>query len=273
MTVAAALSSGAAILAGANIGSSALDAQLLLAAAHDHSREWLLAHPEAELPTPVLTRYQELIHQRSQRRPLVHLTGSREFYGLDLVVTPDVLTPRVETEPMVDWAIKYTPQNSSLIDVGTGSGAIAVAIAQHRPDLHVTATEVSAAALEVARANAELHGLPIKLVQSNLWQNVTDRFNTVVTNLPYLRDDAAAELMEEVKHEPSVALFGGEDGLELYRQFLHGLPDHLEPGGYLFTECDPWQQADLIKAAEPLGLKVIEQNYFIVGFELASPSA
>ena len=169
-------------------------------------------------------------------------------------VTPDVLTPRVETEQMVEWAVKYAPQGGRLLDVGTGSGAIAIAIAVHRPDLHITATDLSTKELAVARRNAKRHGVTITFVESDLWSafDQAAQFDVVVTNLPYLQDDA--DLMPEVKREPAVALFGGPDGLGLYRRFLTGLPNHLKPGGYLFTECDPWQHADLITEAQKSSL-------------------
>jgi release factor glutamine methyltransferase len=169
---------------------------------------------------------------------------------------------------MVEWAIKYAPLDSHLIDIGTGSGAIALAINAHRPDLHITATEITIEALEIARRNAKTHHAEIEFIQSDLWENVTGVYDTIVTNLPYLRTDA--QLMPEVHKEPAVALFGGKDGLELYRRFLSELPAHLRIGGYLFTECDPWQHEGLIAEAAKVGLIPIEQGYFILGFELRS---
>jgi release factor glutamine methyltransferase len=207
-----------------------------------------------------------LIIRRANREPLVHITGTREFYGLDMEITPDVLTPRVETEQMVEWAIKYAPKDSRLIDIGTGSGAIAIAIAKHRPDLHITATDISERELAVARRNATQHNTKIDLIEADLWDKVDGKFDTIVTNLPYLSDDA--DLMPEVKREPAVALFGGPDGLDLYRRFLAALPDHLSPGGYLFTECDPWQHEALTAEAAKHGLEPVEAGYFILGFQL-----
>ncbi len=267
MTAGEAIHYGRSQLEAANITSAHLDAELLLAHVTGLRREQLLARHEQELSPTQSQEFDRLINRRAAHTPLVHLTGSREFYGLDFTITPDVLTPRVETEQMVEWAIRYAPKDSTLIDIGTGSGAIAVAIAKHRPDLEVTATEVSEAALEVARLNASKHDAEIKFIVSDLWETVSGKFQTIVTNLPYLRDDARDELMEEVKHEPYVALFGGSDGLDLYRRFLAGIQDHFEPGGYLFTECDPWQQAKLINETAKYGLRPLEQGYFILGFQ------
>lgn len=268
MTIGEAIHNGRASLEAANITSAQLDAELLLAHTTGFRREQILSRPEQVLSPTQSQEFDHLIIRRAAHTPLVHLTGSREFYGLDFTITPDVLTPRVETEQMVDWAIKYAPQNSSLIDVGTGSGAIAIAIAKHRPDLKVTATEISNATLGVARKNATKHQVGINLIISDLWEDVSGKFQTIVTNLPYLRDDAKSELMEEVKHEPAVALFGGIDGLDLYRRFLTRIQSHLKPGGYLFTECDPWQHTELIAEAAKHNLEPIEQGYFILGFQL-----
>lgn len=253
-------------LAQAGISSARLDALMLLEHSTGQSRERLMAHSDEELQGSTLKLSHALLNQRKQRTPLVHLTGSREFYGLELKITPDVLTPRVETEQIVEWAIQYAPPQSQILDVGTGSGAIAIAIAKQRPDLYVTATEVSPPALTVAKDNALTHQATINFTLSDLLNDVSGRFSTIVANLPYLQ--TTAELMPEVTKEPAIALFGGTDGLELYRRFFTQLTEHLEFPGYVFTECDPWQQADLIGLAKDAGLSIIEQGYFIAGFQL-----
>jgi release factor glutamine methyltransferase len=266
-TVREALDAAIAFLESEKITGARLDAELLLAHTLHKDRAWLLAHDDFELAEHHVADFESFISRRSEHIPVVHLTGTREFYGLDIDITPDVLTPRVETEQMVEWAIKYAPLNSRLIDIGTGSGAIAIAIAAHRPDLHITGTEITDEALSVAARNNKKHHAKLDLIKSDLWEAVAGRYDTIVTNLPYLRADA--DLMPEVRKEPAVALFGGEDGLDLYRRFLADLPKHLTPGGYLFTECDPWQHEDLIKQASAVGLQPIEQGYFILGFQLA----
>jgi release factor glutamine methyltransferase len=253
----------------ATVPGARLDSELIMAYVLGRDRTWLLAHDDTELDQPQLELFESLVARRlNNREPLVHLTGTREFYGLEFDITPDVLTPRVETEQMVDWAIKYAPRDSQLVDIGTGSGAIAVAIKLHRPDLIVTATDLSDKELQVARSNAAKLQADIHFATSDLWSELSgQRFETVVTNLPYLADDA--ELMPEVQHEPAVALFGGPDGLDLYRRFLAGLPDHLALGGYLFTESDPWQHQPLTAETSKIGLSPIEQGYFVLGFQLS----
>jgi release factor glutamine methyltransferase len=267
MTIGEALKHSEQRLRKAGIESFRIDSSLLLEKVTGKPRAWLLAHLEEKLDDKLCQKFIYLVTERSKRIPLVHLTNSREFYGMDFYIDERVLTPRVETEQMVEWAIKYTPQKSRLIDIGTGSGAIAIAIAKHRPDLEISATDVSKEALEVAKKNAVSHKVNINFIQSDLFNSVDSEFSTIVTNLPYLKNDA--DLMPEVQKEPGVALFGGEDGLGLYRRFLGQLPDHLRGGGYLFTECDPWQQADLTSEANKFGLEPIEQDYFILGFKFA----
>lgn len=266
-TVKEALTAAIKFLEAQNISGARLDAELLLAYVLQKDRAWLKAHDDATLTEFQSADFESLISRRSEHIPVVHLTGTREFFGMDISITPEVLTPRVETEQMVEWAIAYAPENSRLVDIGTGSGAIAIAIAEHRPDLRITATDISERELGVARRNVRQFSLEIELLESDLWSNLADRqFETIVTNLPYLRADA--DLMPEVQREPAVALFGGNDGLDLYRRFLAGIKDHLVPGGFLFTECDPWQHEDLIAEAAKYGLTPIEQGYFILGFKL-----
>jgi release factor glutamine methyltransferase len=266
VTIGEAQKQGEDVLRSGGIESARLDASLLLEKVTGRSRSWLLAHDEKKLSDEQEHTFMELVDRRRSRIPLVHLTNQREFYGLDLYIDDRVLTPRVETEKMVDYAIKYAPRDSRLIDIGTGSGALAIVIKHHRPDLDVWATDVSSEALEVAKRNASRLNMLLNMFNANLLDKVEGQFATVVTNLPYLRDDA--DLMPEVQKEPQVALLGGSDGLELYRKFLEQLPDHLEPNGYLFTECDPWQHEALIAEAAKAGLTPIEQSdYFILGFQ------
>lgn len=265
MTYEEALQFGTKQLKRVKIESARIDASLLLTKVTGMPRANVFAHLDDELTSEAAGEFIELINERAKRVPLVHLTNTREFYGIDLYIDKNVLTPRVETEKMVEFAIKYAPQNGKLIDIGTGSGAIAIAIKTHRPDLEVWATEITDEALAVARRNIGNLKLDIKLVRSDLFSKISEKFDVVATNLPYLQDDA--DLMPEVKKEPAVALFGGQDGLDIYRRFLKELPHHLHPNGYLFTECDPWQQASLKTVANRIGLRPFEEDYFILGFK------
>lgn len=199
MTLGEALQLGESKLKGAGIDGGRLDTQIILEFVTGKDRSFILAHEEDQLTPDQEVQFTSLITKRAERTPLVHLTHTREFYGIDLYIDDNVLTPRVETEKMVEFAIKHTPQNGKLIDIGTGSGAIAIAIKTHRPDLEVWATEVNDEALAVARRNIENHKLDIKLVKSDLFSSVSQAFDTVATNLPYLQNDA--DLMPEVQKE------------------------------------------------------------------------
>ncbi len=269
MTLQEAMSASIERMRAAGIASARLDAELLIAHLIGRDRTWVLTHPEAELPVDQTQALEQLVSRRAAREPLVHLTGRREFYGLEFEITPDVLTPRVETEQMVEWAREHLPRGARVIDIGTGSGAIAIALKTVRPDLALTGTEVSPAALEVAQRNARQHGVDVELIVSDLWESVPGTFDGVLTNLPYLKDEAREDLMEEVRHEPDVALFGGPDGLDLYRRMLSQIPTRLNANGYLFTECDPWQHDELIAVAAKYGLEPVELGYFILGFRKA----
>jgi len=252
-------------LASSQITSARLDSELLLAHVLKTNREYIAAHSEQILSPSEQKDFECLIKLRAQRYPLVHLTGTKEFYGLDFSITPDVLTPRAETETMVDWAIMSAPRNAEVLDMGTGSGALAIALAKNRPDLSMSASEVSESALKVARKNAAKYQLNIKFIQSNLWQNINGKFDIIVCNLPYLTTDA--ELLPEVKNEPGVALFGGVDGLDLYREFFMQLPKFIKPAGIVYTECDPWQQAEMAAIAAAAGLVKAREDYFIMEFK------
>ncbi len=244
------------------VASGRLDSLLLLEHATGQSREQLLAHPEITLDTVSLTTLDQLLAQRAARIPMAHLLGRRQFYGLELEITPDVLTPRAETEPMVERAIRLAPKAARLLDLGTGSGAVAIAVAHARPDLAIVASDVSAAAIQVAGRNAKHHKVNIELIQSDLFAEVSSHFDVITANLPYLRNDA--ELMPEVTREPAVALFGGADGLALYRRFFAAATDHLAAGGLAILEADPWQHPPLIELAKAHGFEPIEPDYFIV---------
>jgi release factor glutamine methyltransferase len=229
----------------------ALDADVLLAHALGVPKETLVAHPEVELSSDEEARFDALVAKRSDGVPVAYLRGFKEFYGLRFAVDPRVLVPRPETEALVD-AVRAHARGRALavVDVGTGSGAIAVALAVSEPQLRIIATDVSAAALTVARANAETHGAHIDFRQGDLLAPVTERVDVVAANLPYLRDDALEELAGDrtsLAFEPRVATAAGPDGLALVRHAIADLPRVLAPDGAAFFECDP-PQAEPIKA-------------------------
>lgn len=248
----------------AGIDSPTLTARLLLAAALDKPREWLVAHNQHPLSAQQVDTFEQLMTRALAHEPLVYLLGRREFYGLDFVIDPRVLIPRPETEMLVDRALEHlratkrtgAPQPETdcadVIDVGTGSGAIAIAVAKHAPGVRVLATDISAEALEVARINAGRHGVAdrITFVQADLLNGAPFHAHVITANLPYVTTAEIETLPPEIQaHEPRVALDGGEDGLTQVRRLLAQLPAHLLPGGAAFFEIGASQGPAAVRAA------------------------
>jgi release factor glutamine methyltransferase len=211
------------------------------------SRTALLAHPERPVTPEQESRFTELTARRAAHYPLPYLTGRAEFYGLDLWVTPEVLIPRPETELLVDLALAQQP--ASVVDVGTGSGCVAIALAVHLPRAFVYAIDVSSAALAVARGNAERHGVAdrVRLIAGDLLTPRPRLVDLVVSNPPYVSADEWATLPQSVRdYEPRLALDGGPDGLAVIQRLLSEAPAVLRPGGVLLLEIGAGQ-ADAVK--------------------------
>ena len=222
------------------------DAALLLCRVLGKDRAWMLAHPDVPLSAVQINAYQALVARRTQHEPMQYILGEQEFYGLRFAVSPAVLIPRPETELLVETALELLPttKQARIADVGTGSGAIAVALAHARPLLHVTALDLSQSALQVALANAEAHGVAarVRSVASDLLAAVGDeRFDMIVSNPPYV---PAGEVLEpQVAHwEPAEALYAGPRGLDVYERLIPAARATLEPGGWLLLEIGHGQQ-------------------------------
>lgn len=251
----------------AGIKTARLDTVILLEKATGESRSYLLANPESKLNPRWWKRFNALVTRRARHEPIAYLVGYKEFYGIDFAVTRDVLIPRPETETLVDLAIELTAWNGSLIDVGTGSGCIAIAIAKHRSDLTITATDLSFPALKIAKINAARNRLNDRLIyhQSDLFDQVKWKFDTVVANLPYLKD-GYFNADSPLGYEPPRALAGGSDGLELYRRFFKAAPKHLKPNGYVIIETEQKQQRSLVKIAKVNGYSRKKTQAFTMAF-------
>jgi release factor glutamine methyltransferase len=206
-------------LTAAGIDTPRLDAEVLLAHAMGTDRLALLTDRDAVVEGPAIRVFQDAVRRRAVgREPVAYITGVKGFRHLDIAVDPRVLIPRPETETLVEAAMEALPQGARVVDVGTGSGAIALALKDERPDLDVVATDVSEDALAVARANAERLALDVAFAQADLLAGVGS-FDAVVSNPPYVED--AAELAAEiVRHEPSLALRAGPDGLDVLRALV-----------------------------------------------------
>jgi len=280
--VRSALKQGLTQLREAQVPSYTLAAELLLLHLLGRDRTWIYAHPEQEISAADAARYFELIARRASGEPTQHLTGKQEFWGLEFEVTPDVLIPRPETEQVIEVALDrlavrelragrkqtFTGEGLQIADIGTGSGCIAIALAKELPQASIFATDISPAALTVARRNATRHSVsdrihflecslidkvsivgardivPLRPQGSNSGLHgapVTEHgprfFDLIASNPPYVGRREAATLMREVRdHEPEIALYGGEEGYELYAGLITQSAAHLKPGGILVLE-------------------------------------
>ncbi len=220
------------------LGVDRLDAQLLAGHVLQRPRTWLLAHDDAELATADLQAIDALLQRRAAGEPVAYLVGEKEFHGLVLRVTRAVLVPRPDTETLVEWALERLragPARPRVIDLGTGSGAIALAVKHARPAAHVTALDTSAEALAIARENAQRLGLDVRLAQGDWWAAAgSEPYDLVLSNPPYIAEGDAH--LPALRHEPELALTSGRDGLDAIRAIVAGAPAHLVRGGWLLFE-------------------------------------
>ena len=227
--------------------SDRIGVEVLLSRALKATKEQLFAHPERELREGELDLFLKEVEQLRAGEPLAYIIGEKEFYGLAFEVNEHVLIPRPETELMVDKVREFVGDGSAkILDVGTGSGAIAVAVAHSLPQVEVVATDVSADALEVAKRNAKRYGVQkrVEFVESDLLEEIDEPFDVIVANLPYIGEERFRFISKETEEfEPHVALFGGMDGLELYRRLFkqmneRGLKPSLLLGEFGFAQAE-----------------------------------
>jgi release factor glutamine methyltransferase len=242
-------------LTAAQVGSPRLNAELLLMFSLGCERAYLYAHPERELTAAETARYDNALAERARGVPTQYITGHQEFWGLDFIVSPAVLIPRPETEHVIEAVLSYVgraplPAALRMVDVGTGSGCIAIALAKELPDAEIHATDISAAAIEVARTNAARHQLEnrIQFHESDLLQKLaipkletrnfeTGQFDFVVSNPPYVGESEEDQVQLEVrKFEPRNAVFAGSTGLEIVTRLIPQARVVLKPGGWLVME-------------------------------------
>jgi release factor glutamine methyltransferase len=235
MDIRTALLQGRQLLEEAGIAVPRLTAEVLLAHATGHDRAWLNAHSGDQLKEVWWIHYGRYLHQRLQGQPTQQITGVQEFYGRVLRVTKDVLIPRPETEHVIEAAMKLGARN--IVDIGTGSGAIAITLALETGAL-VVGTDISMAALRIAAANAHRLGATIQWLACDLASALrSGSFDLVVSNPPYVPRRDKTTLQREVRdYEPEVALYGGDDGLEIYRRLIPEAERLLSPGGWLVME-------------------------------------
>ena len=246
----------AATLQRSGISDSALEAEVLLRHVLEYDRARFYASLQDTIGVEDLERVQELTRRRIAREPLAYITGHREFYGLDFLVSPGVLIPRQETEQVVERALKVANERHdkdiSVADVGTGSGAIAVAIAANLPGARVFAIDCSAEALAIASRNCQRHRVPdrVTLLLGDLLAPLSQAVDLIVSNPPYIATDLLSGLAPEVQREPQTALDGGEDGLEIIRRLFKQSTSKLKEGGQLVVEISPEQLSSVKSIAQ-----------------------
>lgn len=210
----------------------------------------------SEVPDKIFQKISAAVNRRCGGEPLQYILGKAYFREIILMVNPSVLIPRPETELLVDWVLHESPPGGSLLELGTGSGAIALSCAAERPDLHITASDISLEALKVAKENAGRLNLRVDFIQSDLYQNLAPgrTYDLIAANLPYVRFDEKDTLASEVRDfEPHLALFADQDGLEIIFRAASGLSTHLKPGGKAIFELSPPQAPVLKTFLEKLG--------------------
>jgi release factor glutamine methyltransferase len=265
-------------------GLERLDAQLLLLHALDKpssARAWLLAHDTDPLTQAQQQQLVQLLQRRMSGEPLAYITGEKEFFGLPLRVDARVLVPRPDTETLVEWALELLrPAQASacvaadadqaihVLDLGTGSGAIALAIRHSRPDVTVLAMDFSADALAVARDNAQRLKLPVEFVQGSWLSEVAGRFDLIVSNPPYIRDQDPH--LPSLVHEPLQALTAGADGLDDLRLIIQQSPSRLLPGAWLLLEHGYDQAAAVRQLLIDAGFADVQSRRDLAGIERSS---
>ena len=254
-------------------GLARLDAQLLLLHAIGRAtadRAWLLVHDEDAIEPQALAAFTALCDRRLAGEPVAYLVGRKEFFGLDLQVDARVLVPRPDTEVLVEWSLAVLAGTDAprVADLGTGSGAIALAIQHRRPDARVTAVDASPAALEVAQANADKLRLDVRFLQSHWLEAVEGRFDLLVSNPPYVAE--ADEHLAALAHEPRMALVSGPDGLDDIRAIVAQAPLHLAEGGWLLLEHG-WDQAPAVRGLlSAAGFASVQSRRDLAGIERCS---
>lgn len=271
MTIREALRLAEARLEQAGVPDADVDAAYLLASVLKEDTLAMRINGHRELAAPQQAAFDALCDRRAAREPLQYILGETEFMGLTFHVEPGVLIPRADTEILVEKALAWMKPGARVLDIGTGSGAIAVSLAKLGRQAQVTAVDVSDRALEIARRNAERNGAAVEFVKSDCFSALKgQKYDMIVSNPPYISEDEMRGLMPEVTREPELALFGGADGLDFYRRISREAPEYLNEGGCLLFEIG-WLQKDAVSAlvkahiGEPFALRDYGQNWRVVG--------
>lgn len=255
MTTAEARREGEVILSSAGVENPQHESIYLLSGVMSLPRLELQLSPSKELSFEEKEKFFSFLARRAEHEPAQYILGRAPFRDLELEVNPDVLIPRPETEELVSLALKRLKPEGIVIDLGTGSGAIPIALKKERPDLQITAVDLSKAALDTARRNAVNNGVEITFIHSDLWQNVPEgRFDVVTANLPYVSDREYRQCDKEIFFEPEMALLAADEGMELMKRAIEDLPDRLSNGGCAIFEMGHWQNEHICRYGTENGL-------------------
>jgi len=239
-------------LKAANIMSGRLDAEIILAHTLHRPRTWLHAHGDDPITASELALVDACLTLRLDHVPIAYIIGHKEFYGRRFHVTLATLVPRPESETIISQLDHIiTPNHHSLLDVGTGSGCLGITAKCGHPELDVTLSDVSRAALDVAKKNASNLKADVRVILSDLLNDVSETFDIILANLPYV--DSSWEVSPDTAHEPALALFAKDRGLKLIKDLLSQAYAHLSSNGYILLEADPCQHADIISFAQEIG--------------------
>jgi release factor glutamine methyltransferase len=247
----------------AGIGTARLDVLVLLEDITGKDRTHLLAHPEMKLTSEQQKQLQKLLDRRCKHEPLAYIRGKTEFYGREFTLTADVLEPRPESETMIDLLKTLELADTPYIaDIGSGSGALGITAKLELPDSHVDLIELDDKALVVSQLNTKKLDVNVQCIKSNLLLNVNDtKYDVILANLPYVPDDY--QINEAASMEPHVAIFGGPDGLDLYRTMFEQLVQHTNSPAFVLTESLPFQHAELLSIAAAQKFTHIAEQDFI----------
>lgn len=263
MTIEAWLRQTTQTFSAASITTARLDALVLLERALKQNKAWLLAHGDDIITPEALTGLQNDARRRANREPIAYITERQEFYGRQFIVSPQVLIPRPESELLIDLLKTLPlPDNATLLDVGTGSGALAITARAELPHLRVDACDISHPALSIAKQNAERLGQNIHFFTSDLLAAAEHHYDAIIANLPYVAADW--QRSPETDFEPELALFAKNGGLELIKKLIVSAPTYLNKNGYLLLEADPRQFAGIKKVAAPAFAVVRSEGFVLV---------
>jgi release factor glutamine methyltransferase len=247
----------------AGIGTARLDSLVLIEDVTGRDRAWLLANPEVEISARNEAELKKLLKLRASHLPLAYVRGKTEFYGCEFLITHDVLEPRPESETMIEELLKLPDLGTQpyIADVGTGSGALGITAKLEIPDARVDLIDVDSKALKTAKMNVDKFTLPIKAFRSDLLAATDTGYDALLCNLPYVPDDF--KINTSAAHEPPIAIYGGPDGLDVYRKLFKQVAKRSSKPLYILTEAFPSQQEELAVIANPAGYKEVRGNDFI----------